>query len=975
MANLFTMGAQIILNDQFTPRINNAERASRSFRESLFSLQGALTAVAGSMAIKASFDWLVKGNADMETYQNTLAVVMGSQEKAIETLKWAQTFAAKTPFEIPQVVKATTRMSAYGLNAQKTLGIVGDMASVMGKDLMQAVEAVADAQTGEVERLKEFGITKKMIQEQAKMLGANPINKQGQITDQKAFNAALFSLMEKRYKGGMELQSKTFIGMLSNAKDFISSAGRTLGKPLFDSLKVGLGSTLEWMNKLQSSGAIDKAANELAYVGKLIGGVFVSSYKVAKTNIDMISGKLTAFYSSHRPQIDAVGELFTKVFNGVQFAVNTYARPAIEWVRTVGLPGLVDILTTVGGGVLEVASFFNEHWTIIEPLITGIIIAFGAYWVITKAIRTATMLWTAAQWAVNAAMSANPIGLVILGIGLLIGAGILLYKNWDVVKDKAADMWVGIKNTFKSGINWAIDKINWFIEKLRLVPGFGDTPFIPKLDMSLTKAEQVQSAKSAGYTDNWAVNGSHKNGLNYVPFDGYTAELHKGESVLPRKEAEKWRDLTSHGTGFYRDGVTNIGYNQVAELHKGEAVLPKSNMLQWVQMGRQPSAVSPATAATTKAAAVGPIKSASPAAKAEKLSTQKPSVKHAALNSEMTIPSAERKWWGKVVNGLTSQQADSLTETMGAMGTSKVFTFKAIQSAYKRNINKVNVTDFANLGAYIDEVQATRGLGHNSKHMAAALSKFSGLNKVVGPVGVALNVLNIMTADDKLEAIVSTIGGVVGGAAGGAIAGAGVGALAGMGILSAPLALVGGIVGSVGGAIAGQYAAGKLYDMVRESRQVNGSHKNGLRYVPYDGYIAELHKGEMVLTATEAQGIAQVIGLPGVAGLPGMSGVAGLPGMSGVAGLPGSVDITVVSNFNDKGRTVAASDVRNIDSARTTKAPGSKVTIGKLFDSLTIHGTKDMDEEKLANVIIDKLHEKLTGAADILGSADMGVLL
>lgn len=33
---------------------------------------------------------------------------------------------------------------------------------------------------------------------------------------------------------------------------------------------------------------------------------------------------------------------------------------------------------------------------------------------------------------------------------------------------------------------------------------------------------------------------------------------------------------------------------------------------------------------------------------------------------------------------------------------------------------------------------------------------------------------------------------------------------------------------------------------------VNGSHAGGLAYVPFDGYIAELHKGERVLTASEA---------------------------------------------------------------------------------------------------------------------------
>jgi TP901 family phage tail tape measure protein len=41
---------------------------------------------------------------------------------------------------------------------------------------------------------------------------------------------------------------------------------------------------------------------------------------------------------------------------------------------------------------------------------------------------------TVAQWALNAAMSANPIGLVIAGLAVLAGAVWLIIKNWDVLK-------------------------------------------------------------------------------------------------------------------------------------------------------------------------------------------------------------------------------------------------------------------------------------------------------------------------------------------------------------------------------------------------------------------------------------------------------------------------------------------------------------------------------------------------------------
>ncbi len=46
-----------------------------------------------------------------------------------------------------------------------------------------------------------------------------------------------------------------------------------------------------------------------------------------------------------------------------------------------------------------------------------------------------------------------------------------------------------------------------------------------------------------------------------------------------------------------------------------------------------------------------------------------------------------------------------------------------------------------------------------------------------------------------------------------------------------------------------------------EGDDIDGSHATGLSYVPYDGYVAELHKGERVLTADEARGYGQEGGI------------------------------------------------------------------------------------------------------------------
>ena len=70
------------------------------------------------------------------------------------------------------------------------------------------------------------------------------------------------------------------------------------------------------------------------------------------------------------------------------------------------------------------------------------------------------------------------------------------------------------------------------------------------------------------------------------------------------------------------------------------------------------------------------------------------------------------------------------------------------------------------------------------------------------------------------------------------------------GIWNGIVALWNGLVDSLSGLVNGLFGGSTTTSNVN----VNGSHAGGLEYVPFDGYIAELHKGERVLTASEARG-------------------------------------------------------------------------------------------------------------------------
>lgn len=78
----------------------------------------------------------------------------------------------------------------------------------------------------------------------------------------------------------------------------------------------------------------------------------------------------------------------------------------------------------------------------------------------------------------------------------------------DAGKKLFTGLWDGIKGVWESISSWVSDKVSWIADKL-----------------SFWK-------KSSNEMDSSGIDGSHAAGLPFVPYDGYKAELHRGEAVL-----------------------------------------------------------------------------------------------------------------------------------------------------------------------------------------------------------------------------------------------------------------------------------------------------------------------------------------------------------------------------------------------------------------------------------------------------------
>jgi phage-related minor tail protein len=76
---------------------------------------------------------------------------------------------------------------------------------------------------------------------------------------------------------------------------------------------------------------------------------------------------------------------------------------------------------------------------------------------------------TAAQWALNIAMTANPIGLIVVGIAALAGAAFMLIKYWEPIGEFFSGLWDGVKNITSGAVDWLLGKMGLLAKPFELL--------------------------------------------------------------------------------------------------------------------------------------------------------------------------------------------------------------------------------------------------------------------------------------------------------------------------------------------------------------------------------------------------------------------------------------------------------------------------------------------------------------------------
>lgn len=267
-----------------------------------------------------------------------------------------------------------------------------------------------------------------------------------------------------------------------------------------------------------------------------------------------------------------LAESLKPLTEGMNNFIGNTLQPFIETHKTlvgnvtIGLAGIMSGLVAFAGmgfvfnlakaGILA----FSGPLTLVASIVKG------GWWLTYQTalvgIRTATIAWQGAQWLLNAAMSANPIGLAIVGVAALAGGLTYFFTQTETGRKAFASFWNSIKtggimvmDWFKGQIQFWIDGFNKLSEVASKVKSWFGGSNTANVNLNTTsQASRLNNAMNkvnAGVVSTKTANTTVASSINYSPnitVNGNASPEHIQQILADDKKSfdQKMRDFQAN---------------------------------------------------------------------------------------------------------------------------------------------------------------------------------------------------------------------------------------------------------------------------------------------------------------------------------------------------------------------------------------------------------------------------------------------